>query len=345
MESVYFDPKQPGSFTGVSNLERYSGKDRSSVQSFLTSKDAYTLHKPTRVRFRRRRTYSKGINDLFQADLVDLSNLSTHNSGYRYILTCIDVFSKKAWCVPLKTKGGKEVTAAFERILNDTQCTMLQTDKGSEYLNSTFQSMLRDRNIKFYTSENDDIKAAVVERFNRTIKSKMWRYFTYAHTRRYLDVIDDLVHSYNNTYHRSIGMKPTEVNSSNEQLVRERLYPLKPKNLKWKFELQDRVRISMQRQPFQKGYMGNWSEEVFAVTLRYPTDPVTYGIRDLAGEDIKGRFYECELQKVIKSDDVYIVEKIIKTRKRAGKIEYFVKWRSYPDKFNSWVDNVETVLR
>jgi len=140
-------------------------------------------------------------------------------------------------------------------------------------------------------------------------------------------------------------MKPSEVNSSNEQQVRERLYPLKPKNLKWKFELNDSVRISMQRQPFQKGYMGNWSEELFTISKRYPTDPVTYGVQDLAGECIKGRFYEYELQKVTKSDDVYIVEKIIKTRKRAGKIEYFVKWRSYPDKFNSWVDNVETVLR
>jgi len=207
------------------------------------------------------------------------------------------------------------------------------------------QSMLRDCNVTFYTSENEDIKAAVVERFNRTIKSKMWRYFTYAHTRRYVDVLDDLVNSYNNTDHRSIGMKPSEVNSSNEQQVRERLYPLKPKNLKWKFELNDSVRISMQRQPFQKGYMGNWSEELFTISKRYPTDPVTYGVQDLAGEDIKGRFYEYELQKVTKSDDVYIVEKIIKTRKRAGKIEYFVKWRSYPDKFNSWVDNVETVLR
>jgi transposase InsO family protein len=239
MDSVYFDPKHPGSFTSVSNLERYSGKDRSSVQNFLTSQDAYTLHKPTRVRFRRRRTYAKGINDLFQADLVDLSNLATQNNGYRYILTCIDVFSKKAWCIPLKTKGGKEVTAAFEKILNDTPCTFLQTDKGSEYLNGTFQAMLRDRNIKFYTSENDDLKASVIERFNRTIKSKMWRYFTYANTRRYVDVIDDLVDSYNNTYHRSIGMKPSEVNSCNEQQVRERLYPLKPKNLKWKYELHD----------------------------------------------------------------------------------------------------------
>lgn len=344
MESAYFDPRHPGSFSSISNLQRYTGKDRSSVRNFLSSRDAYTLHRPVRIRFARRRTYAKGINDLFQADLVDLSNLSTHNDGYRYLLCCICVFSKYAWCLPLKTKSGREVTAAFERILHDRQCSMLQTDKGTEWLNGTFQSMLRRRGVKFYTSENEDIKAAVVERFNRTIKSKMWKYFTHAHTRRYLDVLDDLVYSYNNTYHRSIGMTPTEVDASNEQLVMERLYPLKPKNLKWKLNVGDRVRISMQRQPFQKGYTGNWSEELYTVVNKYPTDPVTYGLQDLGDDDIKGKFYEYELQKVSKTDDVYIVEKILKTRKRAGRIEYYVKWRSYPDKFNSWVDNVESVL-
>lgn len=344
METVYFDPRQPGSFSSVRNLQRYAGKDKVSAQRFLGSKDAYTLHKPTRIRFKRRVTYSKGINDLFQIDLVDVSNISTHNDGFRYLLTCIDVFSKYAWVIPLKTKSGREVTAAFERILTERPCMMTQADKGAEWLNSTFQAMMSQKNIKFYTSENEDIKAAIVERFNRTIKSKMWRYFTYKNTRRYLDVLSDLVHSYNNTYHRSIGMTPSEVNSSNEQLVRERLYPLKPKTFNWKYELKDHVRISMHREAFQKGYVGNWSEEIFVITVRHPTVPVTYGLQDLLGEDIKGKFYEQELQKVIKGDDVYIVEKIIKTRKRAGKIEYFVKWRSYPDKFNSWVDNVDSVL-
>ena len=73
--------------------------------------------------------------------------------------------------------------------------------------------MLRRRGIKFYTSENEDLKAAVVERFNRTLKTKMFRYFTHVNTRRYLDVLDDLLHSYNNTHHRSIGMAPSEVNA------------------------------------------------------------------------------------------------------------------------------------
>ena len=105
----------------------------------------------------------------------------------------------------------------------------------------------------------------------------------------------------------------------------------------------DKVRITMQRQPFRKGYMGNWSEEIFVFSMRHPTRPVTYSIKDLSDESIKGKFYEYELQKVIKRDDVYIVEKILKTRKRAGKIEYFVKWRSYSEKFNSWVSDVRGV--
>ena len=103
------------------------------------------------------------------------------------------------------------------------------------------------------------------------------------------------------------------------------------------------VRITMQRLPFKKRYAGNWSEELFVIEARYPTRPVTYGIRDLMGEPIKGKFYNQELQKVCKKDDVYIVEKIAKTRKRAGKIEYLIKWKGYPSKFNSWVDNVQSL--
>ena len=213
MEAIYFDPRHSGSFSGVNTLRRYSGQNKDSVVDFLSGQDAYTLHKPVRIHFPRRRTYSKGINDLFQADLVDLSSIASHNDGFRYLLNCIDVLSKKAWSLPLKTKSGKEVTSAFEKILLEAKPVFLQTDKGTEWLNSTFQSLLKSHGIKFYTSENDDIKAAVIERFNRTLKSRMWRYFTHKNTRRYLDVLQDLVHSYNNTFHRSIGMKPSEVDS------------------------------------------------------------------------------------------------------------------------------------
>jgi len=156
--------------------------------------------------------------------------------------------------------------------------------------------MLRRRGIKFYTSENEDLKAAVVERYNGTLKTKMFRYFIHANTRRYLDVLDDLLHSYNNTHHRSVEMAPSEVNADNEDVVRARLYPLKPKTYRWKYVVGDRVRIGMQRQPLRKGYLGEWCEEIFEISTRLPTVPVTYELRDLLGESIKGRLYEPEIQ-------------------------------------------------
>jgi len=139
------------------------------------------------------------------------------------------------------------------------------------------------------------MKAAVVERFNTTLKQKMYRYFTAKRTRRYLDVLPDLLHSYNNTHHRFIGMAPMDVTAYNENVVRERLYPLKPKTLRWKFNVGDKVRISMQRRPFKKGYVKNWSEKLFVVGTRLPTSPVTYKLKDLAGDDIKGTLYTDEL--------------------------------------------------
>jgi len=112
----------------------------------------------------------------------------------------------------MKTKTGREVSQAFEKIQTDGyKPNMVQSDKGTEFLNSTFQSMLKRHDIKFYTSEYEDIKAAVVERFNRTLKNKMYRYFTARNTRHHIDVLLDLLHYYKHTHHRSIGIAHVEV--------------------------------------------------------------------------------------------------------------------------------------
>jgi len=258
MEAIYSTLKSSGSFGNVKNLRRYSGRSEREVNRFLAKQDAYTLHKPRRVRFPRRKTYSKGNADLYQIDLVDRSNLSSYNDGMRYILTCIDVFTKRAWAIPVRTKSGRDVSEAFEKILADRKCNMLQSDKGTEYLNGTFQSMLQHHGIKFYTSENKDLKASVVEHFNRTLKTKMYRYFNYRNTRRYVDALTELMYSYNNTHHRSIAMTPIEVNVDNEAVVRAHLYPPKPKSYKCKYNVGD-----IHRHRFRKGYMGEWSEKDF----------------------------------------------------------------------------------
>ena len=162
-------------------------------------------------------------------------------------MNCIDVFTKRACTIPLRTKTGREVSDAFERILSEQRFSMVQSDKCTEFLNSTFQCTLRRHAIKFYTSENEDVKASVVERFNMTLKQKVYLYFSAKRTRRYVDVLPDLIHSYNDSYHRSIGMAPSEVPTDNEDQVRARLYPQKPKTLNWKFKVDDKVRITMQR--------------------------------------------------------------------------------------------------
>ena len=314
----YLVAKEAGSFGGVAGLQRYSNEPRKQIVKWLSRRDAYTLHKPLRKRFRRRRTYAKGINDLFQADLVDMSALTRYNDGYRFLLCCIDVFSKKAWVVPLKNKAGESVKCAFENIFEEQKCNMIQTDKGTEFLNTTVQSLFKQNDIKHYTTENEDIKAAVVERFNRTLKNKMWRYFTHAKTRKYIDVLDDLVESYNNTYHSSIGMAPNEVTVEKTSQIADRLYPPKRKPV-YKFAIGDTVRIGKGKHVFRRGYVQGWTDEIFTVTELFPTDPATYGLKDYDGEAIKGKFYAEELQKMIKDDDVYEIQQVVKSRRLRGK--------------------------
>jgi hypothetical protein len=158
-------------------------------------------------------------------------------------------------------------------------------------------------------------------------------------TKRWIDVIDDVVNSYNRSHHRLIGAPLIDVTSENEDEAARRQYPPKPP-FKYRYDVGDRVRIVKYKHVFQKGYMPNWTEEIFTIVDRYATHPVTYGLADLTGEHIRGKFYEQEIQKVTKTDDdVYEVEKVLKTRKRGGEVKYF-KCRGYPDKFNSWVMDV-----
>jgi len=349
MESIYYTANLPDSFGSADGLKRQflgsNGAERSpegfkpirEIKDFLSRQDAYTLHRTVRRRFPRRKTLALGINDLWQADLVDLSSLAKSNDGYRYLFTCIDVISKIGRIALLKTKTGKAVTDAFTKMIKDYTPSHLQTDKGTEFLNSTFQELLRRNNIKFYTSQNEDIKAAIIERWHRTLMSKLYRYFTYRNTNRYVDVINDFVKSYNNTYHSSIGMAPSDVNEDNESEVRERLYGAVTATVP-RLRVGDIVRISGAKKVFAKGYRDKWSEEIFKIVKVYKTEPITYGLTDLAGESITGKFYTQELQKVIK--DVFRIEKVLKTRKRAGKTEYLVKWVGYSNNFNSWVNEL-----
>ncbi|KAJ8030073.1 hypothetical protein HOLleu_29649 [Holothuria leucospilota] len=253
-----------------------------------------------------------------------------------------DVFSKFGWVVPLKNKQGTSLKVAIATIFRSGRRPLkLQTDKGSEFYNRHVKDLLKDHGVHLFSTHNET-KASIVERFNRTLKSRMWKYFTANNTLKYVDILDDLVKAYNRSHHRSIGMAPHDVSPQNSLQVWRRLYPTKQKAYPSQLEVGDTVRISMVARPFLKGYLPRWTEELFTVAQRLPRHPVVYRLKDWEGEWLEGTFYEAELQKVTKDGaDVYRIEKVIRRRKtKDGKTEYFVKWKGYPSKFNSWVSNL-----
>ena len=342
LQKLYFNPSSPASYTGLSTFKKNIPVDlRKSADKWLTKLDVYNLHKPVIRKFQRANIIVSGIGQQYQIDLIDTGAYAAWNDNYKYILTAIDVFSKFAYVEPIKRKTGVLVTEAFEKILRRIKSTPLfiQSDQGKEFLNKNFQGLLRQRKIEFFTSLNDDIKCAIIERFQRTLMNKIFRYFTAKSSKRYIDILQKLVNSYNHTIHRSIGLAPADVNSSNQEQIWLKLYKSR-RYKKPNFKVGDFVRISKTRHPFAKGYIGRWSKEIFTVTGINPTIPATYDLRDLAGENISGVFYSKELITAEKSD-FYEIEKILDRRYKNRKNEYFVKWVNHPAKFNSWVNEAD----
>ncbi|GFX76884.1 putative uncharacterized transposon-derived protein F54H12.3 [Trichonephila clavipes] len=332
-KNIYRVPEHAGSFGGIDAVHRsLKGKvSRKDIKNWLQTKESYTLHKPVRKKIDTNRVIVGRINQQFQADLVDMQSLSSFNDGYKYLLTCIDVLSKYAWAMPLKNKNPN----LLYRLLKDFSERIpkkLQTDAGKEFVNVVFQKISKENESWIFTT-NNKAKASIVERFNRTLKTKMWKYFTEMNTKCYIDVLGKLVYSYNHTWHRSIRMEPSSVSEGNQTQVWLTLYGQSLKESKSIFKVGDTVRISREKLNFEKGYTQNWTREIFTIHQILSRNPIVYRVKDLSGEIIQGTFYPQELQKVSDSG-FYPVEKVIRTRKRNGKSEYLVKFQGYCGIFN-----------
>lgn len=294
------------------------------------------LHKPARRVFKRRRVIVKHLNDLLQADLVEMQPYAKINKGNRYILVVINVFSKYVWALPVKSKTGKDVAAAMGQILGSLKTTPknIQTDRGREFFCKEFDKLMKQYKIKHYSTFSN-VKASIVERVNRTLKNKMWRKFSMQGNYKWLDILPEIVNNYNNTKHSTINIEPNKVNKRNERKILKMAFShaktLDPKFPK--FRKGDYVRISKHREAFSKGYTPNWSNEIFRIKTIKMTNPTTYLLQDENSQDILGGFYEQELQKV-QHHDAYLVEKIL--RKKGNKV--FVKWLGLDSKHNSWLN-------
>ncbi|KAL9954666.1 hypothetical protein ACROYT_G042231 [Oculina patagonica] len=242
-----------------------------------------------------------------------MQQFSRWNKGFRYLLMVLDVFSKYGWIVPLKDKKGETVTQAFITIFKEGRKPQyLWTDKGKEYYNKNIKELLEKNGITLYSTENEE-KSSVCERWNRTIKTQMWKQFTVQGNTQYLDMLPKLVKEYNNTKHSSIKMTPTEASKKkNEGIVYFNLYGnMEQVSSKPKFKIGDKIRISKyKRKVFDKGYTPNWSEEIFKINKIQYTNPITYKLKDLNNEEIGGSFYEPELLKA--EQEVFRINKVIR---------------------------------
>jgi L-rhamnose mutarotase len=303
---------------------------------------AYELHKPKRKHFPTWSVVMKGPHETYQADLVDMGNLVKWNTNVRYLLTVIDIFTKMGYAEPVKQKTGEEVTAAFEKILNRSGHIPknLQTDAGKEFFNTKFQALMKRHGIHHYHTYSDK-KASIVERWNRTLKTRMYRYFTQHNTLRWTKMVQSLVDQYNHSHHRSIGMKPVQVTRKNAPKVRQniqrsrqRLPALKRTS---RFQEGDLVRVSRVKGTFAKGYLPNWTEELFKVKEVMTTRPRTYTLMDLLDVPIRGTFYKEELQKTMIPDYARIEKVIGKKTTPGGQKLIRVKWKGYDTRFNQWI--------
>ena len=290
LDDIYYNA-QTG-YSSIGELQRRSGFNRRDVKDYLQHQETYTKHKPANTRFPTRRVTTHSPHHQWQADLCDMRSLSKYNDNFNYILTVIDVFSRYAYALPIKNKTGDYITKAFQQLFKAQTPQLLQTDKGTEFINKKTQSLFEHHNIKWFATENLT-KAQMVERFNRTLKGRMYKYFTANQTKRWVDVLQDLVHNYNTSYHRSIKMTPKEALQDPYEVHENTKQP--ERRTTPKFEPGDYVRISKYRKTFKRGYEANFTDEVFIVSEVHNTSPPTYEIVDIKANKIIGTFYEDEL--------------------------------------------------
>ena len=289
----------------------------------FTMKDlSNELNKPTIQKFERKKVIVNHINEIHSIDLVDMTQYSKMNRGYKYIFTNIDVFSKISYAFPLKSKKIGDIKACFKKIFKNNKPKFIWSDKEPVFLFKEIQQFFKNSNVKIYHT-NSHLKAVIIERFNRSLRELMMKEFVKNNNTIWYNILPKLINIYNNRYHSTIKMKPIQVNKNNEKYIKENIYTYNKTSKTPKFRIGDLIGISLKRRNLFDKPSSNikWSEELFKIHSINKSNVITYKIKDLNDEIIEGVFYEKELQKSKNTSEVYIIEKII----RKNKDKYLVK--------------------
>lgn len=353
LSGIYSTPDSPASFSGIQKLwgfvkndkNRPEGITKKRLSEWIRGQQTYQVHTLPKTRVRSESIVVEFLDQMWEGDILQLPIKSKENKSVKYLAVFVDVFSRFAWVRLLKSKSSNEMAEALKDIFKEgRKCKELRTDAGGEFMGNSFQDLLKEEKIYHFVAYGET-KAAFVERLNRTIQNKLYKFLYEKDTFKFIDVIHDIVRSYNNTVHSSTGYAPADVTDENAYELYEKVYmPILDKKAKRKsqfsFEVGQLVRLSLSKGKFRKGYEQSWSEEVFEIYNRIYSIPSRYKIQDLLGERVKGSFYSPELKKINqknREDIQFKIEKILYTRKVKGKKLSKIKWAGYPSKFNSLI--------
>ena len=324
---------------GYSSIAAYSAiksKKTLGLGNNFTMEDlSNELNKPVTNKFERKKVIVNHIDEIHSCDLVGMQKYSKMNKGYKYIFTNIDIFSKYSWSFPIKSKKISDIKPCFEKIFKQRKPKYIWSDQESAFFSKEMLKFLEDHNIKIYYTHSN-LKAVVIERFNRSLRELMMKSFVKNNSTVWYNILPELIKTYNNRYQRTIKMKPINVNKTNEKYIKNNFYTYDVTNKIPKFKINDLVRISLKRRELFDKPTGNikWSEELFKIYKINKSNVITYQLKDMNDEIIKGIFYQIEIQLSKNITGEYIIEKILKTKGN----NIFVKWRGYNASFNSWID-------
>ena len=286
LNSIYTDTSNPASYSA-------------SVAAFLQSKRSLSVHKRKLRNFKRRKWIVPGPYQTICADLIDYQQYSRMNGGFKYILVVIDAFSRMAYTKALINKTALEVAMALDEILNDFKYppSIFVSDKGGEFdiRNNVFISVIRKYNLSVYYAKGVT-KNAIVERWNRTLKTRLERFFTETSRKRWIDVLQEFTRNINHSKNRSLGMSPSEVTLKNAPNIYKRLHPEVKRPKDCKLKIGDVVRIAIEGNVFKKGYRQNWSDSLYTVeSIKKSQGFCLYHIKDSEDNIINRYFYLDEL--------------------------------------------------
>jgi transposase InsO family protein len=326
LDKAYVDSGYAG-LKGVYALVKDKGITQKQVLDYLKNIDTKHKNQTQSVQ----RSIPDYINQTWGINLIDMTNYKKQNSNYGWILTVIDHFSKYAYAVALKNKSDSEVYQALTSILDHDQPDIIISDRGNEFTNHKIEKYLQDHGIEHHLIEAYSPQTnGLIERFNRTLKQKLFKHFERVDSHKWIDVLDQMTKAYNNTEHSATGYAPNAVTESTAGKVEHNLLKSihndKITNNKV-YEIGDLVRIPVKKSAFEKKLVNNYSDDEYRVEMRFPGVmgfiKDTYAVRNVNGMRVKKKFRFDQLKPAGRSQPkavkVAVERKEAKVAKKVGK--------------------------